>query len=63
MYLFTLDLGLVGGLDHQVLEDGGERGDPDAPAHQDRHLKVDPLLVALPEGPIQVELPTNKENR
>ena len=56
VHLFTLDLRLVGGLDHQVLENGGKRGDADPSAHQDGHFEVDPLLVALAKGPVQVEL-------
>ncbi len=55
-HLFTVNLGLDGGLEHQVFEDGGEWGDPNSSSHQNRHLKVSPLLMAFTKRAIQVQL-------
>lgn len=55
-YLFTHNLRPNGGLEHQVLEYGGERCDPYSSSNKNRHLKVVPLLMALTEWSIQVEL-------
>lgn len=56
LHLFTQNLGLDGRLEHQVFEDGGEWGDSDSSSHQNRHLKVNPLLMALTKRAIQVQL-------
>lgn len=55
-YLFTLDSGLAGGLEHQVFQDGSEGGHSNSSSHQNRHFIVSPLLMALAKRAIQVQL-------
>lgn len=55
-HLFTLDLGPDGGLEHQVLQDGGEGRHSDSSSHQNRNLVVRPLLMAFAKRAIQVQL-------
>lgn len=56
LHLFTLNLGLDGGLEHQVFEDRRKWGDSNSSSHQNRHFKVNPLLMALTKRAIQVQL-------
>lgn len=55
-HLFTLSLGPDGGLEHQVFEDGSKWSDTNSSSHQNRHLKVNPLLMALTKWAVQVQL-------
>lgn len=55
-HFFTQNLGLDRGLEDQVFQDGGKWCDSYSSPHQNRHLKVIPLLVALTKRAIQVEL-------
>lgn len=56
VHLFTLNLGLDGGFKHQVLENGRKRSDSNSASNQNRHLEVNPLLMALAKWPVQVQL-------
>lgn len=62
-YFFTQKLGLDGGLEDQVFEDGSKWCDSYSSPHQNGHLKVNPLLMALAEWAIQVELQQMKYKR
>ena len=44
------------GAEHQVVQDGGVRGHPDAAAHHDGHLELVPVLIATSEGTLDPHL-------
>lgn len=55
-HFFTESLGLDGGFEHQVFKDGRKRSDSYSSSYQNRHLKVNPLLMALTKRAVQVKL-------